>query len=118
MENQQGTAGPPHATEPPEGSLEAQIVEALRGVFDPEIPTNIYELGLIYNIDIGDTGEVKVEMTLTSPMCPVAGSLPGEVEIAVANVKGVSSAEVDVVWDPTWNPSMMSEVARLETGMM
>ena len=99
------------------GTVEEQIVEALRTVYDPEIPVNIYEMGLIYNIDVADAGDVKVTMTLTSPACPVAGTLPGEVEAKVASVGGVSSAEVDLVWDPAWNPSMMSEAAKLELGM-
>ena len=97
--------------------LEESIVEALRTVYDPEIPVNIYEMGLIYGIDIQEGGNVKVTMTLTSPACPVAGILPGEVETKVKGVEGVSDAEVDLVWDPAWNPSMMSEAARLELGM-
>jgi FeS assembly SUF system protein len=96
-------------------------VAALKTVFDPEIPVDVYELGLIYDIAVGevdDAGEypVQVKMTLTSPACPVAGSLPGEVEQKVASVQGVERAEVELVWDPTWNPSMMSEAARLELG--
>jgi FeS assembly SUF system protein len=97
--------------------LENGIVEALKTVFDPEIPVNIYELGLIYDIDIQAEGAVQVKMTLTSPGCPVAGSLPGEVKDKVAGVPGVASVDVELVWDPTWNPSMMSEAARLELGM-
>ncbi len=98
--------------------LEEAIIDALRTVFDPEIPVNIYELGLIYNIACGEGGHVDVTMTLTSPACPVAGSLPGEVQAKVESVPGVTSAEVEVVWDPVWNPGMMSEAARLELGMM
>lgn len=98
--------------------LEEQIIDALKTVFDPEIPVNIYELGLIYNIACGDSGHVDVTMTLTSPACPVAGTLPGEVQNKVESVGGVESAEVEVVWDPVWNPSMMSEAARLELGML
>ena len=97
--------------------VENEIVEALKTVFDPEIPVNIYELGLIYDIDIQAEGIVQVKMTLTSPGCPVAGSLPGEVRDKVAGVPGVTSVDVELVWDPTWNPSMMSEAARLELGM-
>jgi FeS assembly SUF system protein len=97
--------------------VENEIVEALKTVFDPEIPVNIYELGLIYDIDIQAEGAVQVKMTLTSPGCPVAGSLPGEVKDKVAGVPGVTSVDVELVWDPTWNPSMMSEAARLELGM-
>jgi FeS assembly SUF system protein len=101
-----------------EGSdIEAGVVEALKTVFDPEIPVNIYELGLIYDVDIQPEGVVKVKMTLTSPGCPVAGSLPLEVQRKVEAVPGVASTEVELVWDPAWNPSMMSESARLQLGM-
>jgi FeS assembly SUF system protein len=86
-------------------------------VYDPEIPVNIYELGLVYGIDVGEDGRVAIRMTLTSPMCPVAGSLPPEVEAKVLGVEGVTAAAVDVVWEPPWEPSMMSESARLELGM-
>jgi FeS assembly SUF system protein len=97
--------------------VENGIVEALKTIFDPEIPVNIYELGLIYDIDILEDGDVKVKMTLTAPGCPVAGTLPGEVQAKVAGVPGVKSADVELVWDPAWNPSMMSEAARLQLGM-
>jgi FeS assembly SUF system protein len=97
--------------------VEEGIVEALKTVFDPEIPVNIYELGLIYDIDIQEPGDVHIKMTLTSPMCPVAGSLPGEVQRKVAGVPGVAAVDVELVWDPAWNPSMMSEAARLQLGM-
>jgi FeS assembly SUF system protein len=97
--------------------LENGIVEALKTVYDPEIPVNIYELGLIYDIDIQNDGDVQVKMTLTAPGCPVAGTLPVEVKEKVQSVPGVKSADVELVWDPTWNPSMMSEAARLELGM-
>ena len=97
--------------------LEVAIVEALKTVFDPEIPVNIYEMGLIYDLGIEPGGDVKIKMTLTSPACPVAGSLPGEVQSKVQGVAGVTSADVELVWDPAWNPSMMSEAARLELGM-
>lgn len=95
-----------------------RIIEALRTVYDPEIPVNIYELGLIYKVDIEDDDRVLVEMTLTSPHCPVAETLPGEVEQKVAAVGGVVGCEVKVVWDPPWNPSMMTEEAQLELGMI
>lgn len=98
--------------------LEAQIVEVIKTIFDPEIPVNIYEMGLIYNIAIGDSGHVDVIMTLTSPACPVAGTLPVDVQHKVEGVPGVDSCEVEIVWDPVWNPSMMSEAARLELGML
>ena len=104
--------------EPESQNLEETIVDALKTVFDPEIPVNIYEMGLVYNIAIGEAGHVDVSMTLTSPACPVAGTLPGEVQAAVERVDGVDSAKVEVVWDPVWDPSMMSEAARLELGMM
>jgi len=97
--------------------IEAQVIEALRTCFDPEIPVNIYELGLIYRIDVDEASAVKIAMTLTSPSCPAAQSLPPDVEAKVKSVQGVSSAKVEVVWDPPWNPSMMSEAAKLELGM-
>lgn len=104
-----------------DAELEDRVVRTLKSVYDPEIPVDIYELGLIYDIDVQrlPTGEraVHVKMTLTSPACPVAGSLPGEVEQKVAGTPGVDRAEVEIVWDPAWNPSMMSEVAKLELGM-
>ena len=99
-------------------TLEAQVVEQLRTCFDPEIPVNIYDLGLIYAIAVAPSGAVHVTMTLTSPGCPAAGSLPGEVKIKVADSPGVTDVQVNVVWDPPWDPSMMSEDARLELGML
>jgi FeS assembly SUF system protein len=105
------------ATEAPAADLESAIVAALHTIYDPEIPVDIYELGLVYDIAVDpETRHAKIKMTLTSPACPVAGSLPGEVEQKVAGVPGVGSAEVELVWDPAWNPSMMSEAARLELG--
>ena len=98
--------------------IEKDVVVALKSVYDPEIPVNIYELGLIYNVDVRDDRSVEVRLTLTSPMCPVAGSLPPEVEAKVAQVDGVTASSVDLVWDPPWEPSMMSEAAKLELGMM
>jgi FeS assembly SUF system protein len=105
------------ATAADPSDVENGIVDALKTVFDPEIPVNIYELGLIYDVDIQEGGHVQVKMTLTSPGCPVAGSLPGEVKTKVEKVPGVTSADVELVWDPSWNPSMMSEAARLQLGM-
>lgn len=105
-----GRGGPP--------TLEDQVVEALKSIYDPEIPVNIYELGLIYSVDVAGEGDIKITMTLTSPACPVAGSLPGEVEMRVLDVEGVKSCDVEIVWDPQWNPSMMSEAARLELGLL
>ncbi|MEM9290374.1 MAG: SUF system Fe-S cluster assembly protein [Acidobacteriota bacterium] len=100
----------------PMPDLEERIVEALKTIYDPEIPVSIYELGLIYDIDVRGDHTVGIRMTLTSPACPVAGSLPGEVEMKVAGVDGVDACEVDLVWDPEWNPEMMSEAAQLELG--
>jgi len=93
------------------------VIDALRCVFDPEIPVSIYDLGLIYDIDIGDDGKVAITMTLTAPGCPVAGEMPGMVERAVGVVDGVDEVTVDLVFDPPWEPSRMSEAARLELGM-
>jgi FeS assembly SUF system protein len=98
--------------------IEEAVVDVLRTCYDPEIPVDIYELGLIYGVDVDDRGAVKVSMTLTSPACPVAGSLPGEVEIKVRGVAGVTEAKVELVWDPPWNQEMMSEAARLTLGFM
>ena len=86
-------------------------------MYDPEIPLNIYDLGLIYRVDIDEESQVKIDMTLTSPMCPVAGSLPGEVEMAARGVEGVGEVVVDLVWEPPWGPEVMSEAARLELGI-
>jgi len=97
--------------------MEAQIVEALRTCYDPEIPVNIYELGLVYSIDISDQAEVTVKMTLTSPSCPAIQSLPSEIEQKIQTVSGVTVAYVKVVWDPPWDPSRMTEAAKLELGM-
>ncbi len=99
-------------------ALGEKIIEALRTVYDPEIPVNIFELGLIYKVDVEDDNRVRIDMTLTSPHCPVAEILPDEVRQKVHAVDGVTDAEVDVVWDPPWNPSMMSEEAQLELGFM
>jgi FeS assembly SUF system protein len=101
----------------PSPDIEEQIVEALKTVFDPEIPVNIYELGLIYDLELVPEGQVKIKMTLTSPGCPVAVSLPIEVKAKVEGVPGVGGADIELVWDPPWNPSMMTEAARLQLGM-
>ena len=93
------------------------VVNALKDIYDPEIPVNIYDLGLIYNVEI-DEGHVLVTMTLTTPHCPVAESMPGEVELRVGAVPGVGDAEVNLVWDPPWSPANMSDEARLELGML
>ncbi len=98
-------------------TLEEQVIDALRTVYDPEIPVNVYELGLVYGIDRTPQGDVVVRMTLTSPGCPVAASLPIEVENKVLAIPGVNSARVQLVWDPPWDPSLMSEAAKLQLGM-
>tara|TARA_B100000902_G_C26961769_1_gene740887 strand:+ start:211 stop:531 length:321 start_codon:yes stop_codon:yes gene_type:complete len=98
--------------------LEKSIVDALKTVYDPEIPVDIYELGLIYEIKIPDSKDVTILMTLTSPNCPVAESLPQEVKDKVAGVDGVSSAEIDLLWEPPWDKDMMSEEALVELGMI
>jgi FeS assembly SUF system protein len=96
---------------------EKKIVEVLRTCYDPEIPVNIYELGLIYEVNVNDEGHAYVKMTLTSPACPVAGELVSEVEAKTGTVDGVQSVEIDLVWDPPWDPSMLSEAAKLELGL-
>ena len=98
-------------------ALRNEVIEVLKSIYDPEIPVNIYEIGLIYEISVDDDSNVQVVMTLTSPMCPVAESLPPEVEEKVAAVDGVRSAKVEVTWDPPWDPDMMSDAAKLELGM-
>jgi FeS assembly SUF system protein len=98
--------------------IETRVIETLKSIFDPEIPVDIYELGLIYSVVVSDTAEVEVEMTLTSPSCPVAETLPGEVEQKVKQTEGVSNATVNLVFEPTWTKDMMSEEARLELGFM
>jgi FeS assembly SUF system protein len=99
------------------GALRERIVKVLRTVYDPEIPVDIYELGLVYEVDVREGGMVYVRMTLTSPMCPVAESLPPEVEAKVRSVSGVTDVDIELVWEPPGHPSMMSEAARLELGM-
>lgn len=103
-------------TEQNSQDLEEKVIEALRTVYDPEIPVNVYELGLVYDIDVDPTGAVAIRMTLTSPGCPVAGSLPPEVESKVRAIPGVTSCRVDLVWDPPWTPNQMSEAAKLQLG--
>lgn len=99
-------------------AIMADVIEVLQNIFDPEIPVNIYDLGLVYEVDLDENGKANITMTLTSPACPVAESLPEEVRAMVSHVDGVKSAEVEIVWDPPWNMHMMSEEARLELGMM
>jgi FeS assembly SUF system protein len=97
-------------------ALHDKIVEKMRTVYDPEIPVNIYDLGLIYNVQVEPTGDVYVKMTLTAPGCPAAGTLPGEVEDKIVVIPGVKNVKVDVVWEPPWDKSMMSEAAKLQLG--
>ena len=102
----------------PGGMLYEEVVAAIKEIYDPEIPVNIYDLGLIYGVEVGDDHHVTVTMTLTTPHCPVAESMPGEVELRVMAVPGVATCDVNLVWDPPWNPSNMSDEARLELGML
>ena len=102
----------------PGGDLQADVVDALKSIYDPEIPVDIYELGLIYDVEVSEDGDATVTMTLTTPHCPVAESLPQEVELRVLSVPGIRDAEVKLVWDPPWDPSKMSDEARLELGML
>jgi FeS assembly SUF system protein len=109
---------PDAPAETPGGDLYEAVIEALKDIYDPEIPVNIYDLGLIYDVEITPECHAKVKMTLTTPHCPVAESMPGEVELRVGAVPGVGDAEVELVWDPPWDPEKMSDEARLELGML
>jgi len=102
----------------PGGALYEAVVEALKDIYDPEILVNIYDLGLIYGVDVTGDGDAVVTMTLTTPHCPVAESMPAEVELRVSAVPGIRDAEVNLVWDPPWDPAKMSDEARLELGML
>lgn len=112
-----GFLNPPEKPDGADGQLLDDLVAALRDIYDPEIPVNIYDLGLIYNVE-ADGGHVVITMTLTTPHCPVAESMPGEVEMRMLAVPGVATCDVNLVWDPPWNPSNMSDEARLELGML
>lgn len=114
------TPGPDTPNTAPNASdaLKEQIVGALRTVFDPEIPVNIYDLGLIYALDIDEEGDVRLQMTLTAPGCPVAQTFPATVEDAVKSVPGVKDAAVELVWDPPWSSERMSEAAKLQLGIL
>lgn len=98
--------------------MEAQVMDALRTCYDPEIPVNIYELGLVYDVHVDEAGAVEIKMTLTSPHCPAVQSLPAEIESKVKALSGVTDVKIDLVWEPPWDPSKMSEAARLQLGMM
>ena len=102
----------------PGGDLYEAVISALKEIYDPEIPVNIYDLGLIYGVEVDDESDVTVTMTLTTPHCPVAETIPGEVELRAASVPGVRDAEVNLVWDPPWGPDKMTDEARLELGML
>jgi FeS assembly SUF system protein len=99
-------------------SIEAAVVSVLKNTFDPEIPVNIYDLGLIYDIEVDDQQKVRITMTLTAPNCPVADSLPIEIRDSIAAIEGVTDVDINLVFDPPWNQSMMSEEALLELGML
>lgn len=99
-------------------AIRQRVIDVLKTVYDPEIPVNIFDLGLIYAIDVTDAGQVHVRMTLTAPGCPVAGTLPGEIQRKIASVDGVTDATVQLVWDPPWSKERMSEAARLELGFL
>ena len=98
-------------------ALQDKIIEKVRTCYDPEIPVNIYDLGLIYKVDVQPTGDVYVKMTLTAPACPAAGTLPGEVEDKITVIPGVKNVKVEVVWEPPWDKNMMSEAAKLQLGI-
>lgn len=112
---QQPTGDNPHE---PGGEVYEGVIDALKDIFDPEIPVNIYDLGLIYGVEVSAEGQAVVTMTLTTPHCPVAESMPAEVEMRVAAVPGVAFADVNLVWDPPWDPQKMSDDAKLELGML
>ena len=102
----------------PGGATYDAVISALKEIYDPEIPVNIYDLGLIYGVEVGDDNHVIVTMTLTTPHCPVAESMPGEIEMRVGAVPGVGLVDVNLVWDPPWDPQKMTDEAKLELGML
>ena len=114
------TSMPPGASATPAGddALRTQVIEALKAIYDPEVPVNIYDLGLIYQLDIDNAGHVRVQMTLTAPGCPVAQTFPGTVEAAIKAVPGVTEAQVELVWEPPWTRERMTEAALLQLGML
>ena len=123
MADDQDTAIRPPAPAPagaavPVDKLESAIVDVIKTIYDPEIPVNIYEIGLIYGVDVEPDGTVHVKMTLTSPGCPAAQEIPAEVKTRVESIPGVRAADVEIVWDPVWNPTMMSDAAKLQLGFL
>ena len=118
IENENSTPAPAAAAPAGADALRTHVIDALRKVYDPEIPVNIYDLGLIYGIDIDAQGAVHLRMTLTSPGCPVAQTFPATVEGAVGAVAGVTGARVELVWEPSWGPDRMTEAAKLQLGML
>tara|TARA_R110001592_G_scaffold16881_10_gene71635 strand:- start:2374 stop:2775 length:402 start_codon:yes stop_codon:yes gene_type:complete len=120
-ENYDHLTQPPHVDVPRDHALWAEIEKALKEIYDPEIPVNIYELGLIYNVKIAEpengVSDVKVEMSLTSPACPVAQEMPSWVQGAILPIEGVGGVEVEIIWEPQWNPSMMAETAKMQLNM-
>ena len=120
MEERTSTVQPTEmATETSDrGEVREKIIDALRTVYDPEIPVNIYDLGLIYDVTVDEEGGATIRMTLTTPMCPAAELLPPEVETKARGVEGVDRVQLDLVWDPPWSPDMMSEAAKLDLGMV
>jgi FeS assembly SUF system protein len=112
----QGEVSPEKPGEP--GEIREKVIQVLKGCYDPEIPVNIYDLGLIYQVEAAEGGEVHVKMTLTSPTCPVAESLPPEIEGKIRAIVGVKEVKLDVVWDPPWNMDMMNEAAKLKLNML
>ena len=113
-----GGSGEPLADPIDPAAVEAAVVEALQTVYDPEIPVNIYELGLIYGVEVSESGRAEIRMTLTAPACPVAGAIVEEVAQKAGRVEGVSTSHVELVWDPPWTPDNMSDAAKLELGML
>lgn len=118
MSDDQTPQNPGASPQPDPDALREAVIETLKTCYDPEIPVNIYELGLIYLINVSDDRIVDIKMTLTSPMCPVAGSLPVQVEAKIRAITGVTDARVEVVWDPPWDMSKMTEAARLQLNLM
>lgn len=112
-----GEEGPQVQCSGSDAALMARVVDALKAIYDPEIPVDIWELGLVYRVDISAEGDVAVDMTLTAPSCPVAGEMPGRVQEMVAATEGVRACTVDLVWEPPWHQGLMSEVAKVQLDM-